>query len=95
MTANQPATRRVADLFSLLRDSLRDVERDYTTGSTRRALVLLAVPMMLEMSMEAVFALVDMIYVARLGAAAVTVVGITEAMLTILYALAIGLSTAT
>ena len=68
MSAQPEATRGVAGILHLLRESLRDVERDYTTGSIRRALVLLAVPMMLEMSMEAVFALVDMLYVARLGA---------------------------
>ena len=90
-----PATGRVARLFSLLREALRDEERDYTRGSLNRALVLLAVPMVLEMSMEAVFGLVDIFFVSFLGAAAVSTVGITEAMLTILYAVSIGLATAT
>lgn len=82
-------------MLALLRESLTDAERDYTNGSLRRALVLLAVPMVLEMSMEAIFALVDIFFVSFLGAAAISVVGITEAMLTILYAVALGLSMAT
>lgn len=95
MNARTQTRGRVAAFLALLRESLTDAERDYTSGSINRALVLLAIPMMLEMSMEAIFALVDIFFVARLGAAAVSVVGITEALLTILYALAIGLSMAT
>ncbi|MEM7763043.1 MAG: MATE family efflux transporter [Pseudomonadota bacterium] len=87
--------RRTRTLVSLLRESLRDEERDYTRGSIRRALVLLAIPMILEMSMEAIFAVVDIFFVARLGPAAVSTVGITEAMMTILYAVSIGIAMAT
>ncbi|MDX1482675.1 MAG: MATE family efflux transporter [Woeseiaceae bacterium] len=74
-----------------VREALAEHERDLTTGSIRRALGLLAIPMMLEMSMEAIFAVVDIAFVSRLGTAAVAAVGITEALVTVLYAVAIGL----
>lgn len=80
--------RRARDFF---REALRDNETDFTTGPIGRALGLLAIPMMLEMSMEAVFAVVDIAFVSRLGMHAVAAVGITEALLTVLYAVAIGL----
>jgi len=74
-----------------VREALRDNEVDFTTGPIRRALGLLAIPMMLEMAMEAVFAVVDIAFVSRLGTAAIAAVGLTEALITVLYALAIGL----
>lgn len=80
--------RRIA---AFLREALADHDRDLTRGSLDRALGLLAVPMMLEMSMEAIFAVVDIAFVSRLGTASVAAVGITEALITVLYALAIGL----
>lgn len=76
---------------AFFREALRDSDADLTTGSTGRALGLLAIPMVLEMSMEAVFAVVDIAFVSRLGTAAVAAVGITEALITVLYAVAIGL----
>lgn len=80
--------RRSRDFF---REALQDNETDFTTGPVGRALGLLAIPMMLEMSMEAVFAVVDIAFVSRLGTDAVAAVGITEALITVLYAVAIGL----
>jgi putative MATE family efflux protein len=84
-----------SSIWEDLRDSIRGVEFDYTKGRLGRAILLLSVPMMLEMSMESVFAVVDVFFVLRLGSAAAATVGLTEAMLTLLYALAIGLSMGT
>jgi putative MATE family efflux protein len=86
---NQLSLWRRATAF--VRESLADNDTDFTRGPVGRALGLLAIPMMLEMSMEAVFAVVDIAFVSRLGTDAVAVVGITEALVTLLYAVAIGL----
>ena len=76
---------------AFFREALSDNETDFTTGSINRALGLLAIPMMLEMAMEAVFAVVDIAFVSRLGTNAIAAVGLTEALITVLYAIAIGL----
>lgn len=76
----------------MTREAIAGGQQDYTRGPVGRAVVLLAIPMMLEMSMESLFAIVDIFFVAGLGAGAVAVVGLTEAVLTLVYALAIGLS---
>ncbi|HLU07055.1 MAG TPA: MATE family efflux transporter [Woeseiaceae bacterium] len=78
-------------LRNFIREAISDNETDFTVGPIGRALGLLAIPMMLEMSMEAVFALADIIFVSRLGTDAVAAVGLTEALVTVLYAIAIGL----
>ena len=76
---------------AFVRESLRDNDNDYTSGRIGRALGLLAIPMMLEMSMESVFAVVDIAFVSILGTDAIAAVGITEALITVLYAVAVGL----
>ncbi len=75
----------------VLWQSLTGSTQDYTQGPVRRAAVLLAIPMMLEMAMESLFTIVDIFFVSSLGAEAVAVVGLTEAVLTLVYALGIGL----
>lgn len=74
-----------------VRESLSDNETDFTVGPVGRALGLLAIPMMLEMGMEAIFAVVDILFVSRLGTNAIAAVGLTEALITVIYAVAIGL----
>ncbi|MFP6681723.1 MAG: MATE family efflux transporter, partial [Gammaproteobacteria bacterium] len=80
--------------IQLIREALLGTEQDFTRGPMNRAIVLLAIPMMLEMAMESVFAIVDIFFVSKLGADAVATLGITEAIITLLYAVAIGLSMA-
>lgn len=94
MLNDQSITRRFYHFFSLIRQSLNGESQDYTTGSIRRAVILLAVPMVLEMCMESVFALVDIFFVSHLGKHATSVVGLTESVITIVYSLAIGISMA-
>jgi Na+-driven multidrug efflux pump len=77
-----------------IRESLRDNDVEYTSGPIGRALGLLAIPMMLEMLMESIFAVVDIAFVSRLGTDAIASVGITEALVTVLYAIAVGLGLA-
>ena len=79
-------------LFQDLVDALRGTEVDYTSGSISRSILLLSVPMMLELVLESVFAVVDVYFVSSLGASAVATVGLTESVLTLMYAVAIGLS---
>src|SRR5438045_6728114 len=79
-------------LWSAVKESLRGSHRNYTTGPIGRAILLLAIPMVLEMVMESVFAVVDIFWVSHLGKEAAATVGLTESLLTLIYALAIGLS---
>ncbi len=79
-------------LLTDLRDAIRGAEHDYTQGSIGRAIFLLAVPMVLEMSMESIFAVVDAYFVGRLGPAAVATIGLTESLMVIIYTVAMGLS---
>jgi putative MATE family efflux protein len=84
---------RISHFFSLVRRSLKGGEYDYTQGSIRVAIILLAVPMILELSLESLFAVVDMFVVGKLGSNAIQAVGLTESVITIVYTIAIGLST--
>jgi len=86
---------RTISRWSDLRSALAGEERDWTRVAPKRAVFLLAVPMMLEMVLESVFGVVDVFFVARLGPAAVATVGLTEAVVTLLFAVALGLATAT
>lgn len=79
-------------LLRLLADAVRGVETDLTEAPLGRALLMLAVPMILEMVMESIFAMVDVFWVAHLGARAVATVGLTESMMMIVYSLAMGVS---
>lgn len=88
------STSNTTKLFSLIRQSLNGEIQDYTNGSIRKAVILLAIPMMLEMCMESVFAVVDIFFVSHLGKHATSVVGLTESLITIIYSLAIGISMA-
>lgn len=81
-------------LFSTFMQAIKGGHEDFTTGSIRKAIFLLAVPMILEMLMESIFALVDIIYVSQVSENAVATVGLTESVITLLYAVAIGLSMA-
>ena len=75
----------------LLRETLHGSTQDFTDGPIERALVLLAVPMVLETVLESLFAVVDIVFVAHLGADAIATVGLTESLMSLIYAVAIGL----
>ena len=69
-------------------------EQEFTTGSIRRAVFMLSIPMILEMLMESIFAIVDIMYVSQISVNAVATIGLTESVITLVYAVAIGLSMA-
>jgi putative MATE family efflux protein len=78
-----------------IREALRGSHQDFTTGSLNRAVVLLAIPMVLEMALESLFAVVDVFWVGRLGANAVATVGLTESLLSLVFAVGFGLGLST
>jgi putative MATE family efflux protein len=90
--ATPPAPEKPESLWRLVREAVLGSHRDFTKESVGRAILLLAIPMVLEMFGESVFAVVDMFWVGKLGPDSVATVVITESMLTVVYALAIGLS---
>lgn len=83
--------KKIIDFIKL---SLGSEQQDFTQGSIPKAVFLLAIPMILELSLESVFALVDIFFVSKLGQNAIATVGLTESVITIVYSIAIGLSTA-
>lgn len=94
--SEQTYTNRASNAFDFIRRAIKGEEMDYTTGSLRKAVFMLAIPMMIEMIMESVFALVDLYFVGHLedSSHAIQTVGLTESVLTIIYSLAVGMSMA-
>ncbi|MGN6438024.1 MAG: MATE family efflux transporter [Agriterribacter sp.] len=92
MTESYNRQRR--SVWAIIKQAISNEEQDYTTGSIRKAVILLAIPMMLEMGMESVFAVVDIFFVSHLGKHATSTVGLTESVVTIVYSLAMGISMA-
>ena len=88
-------SKRFKSFFNDVIEAIAGTEQDFTEGRLSRAILLLSIPAVLEMVMESVFVIVDIYLVSKLGANAVATVGITESMITIIYAIAIGLVTAT
>src|SRR5215510_8511285 len=86
---------RMARALSLFKEAIFGTRQNFTAISINRAIVLLAVPMVLEMAMESLFGIVDIFFVAHLGADAIATVGITEGMLVMIMAIAVGLSMGT
>lgn len=86
---------KLRSFFRQINEAVSGTEQDFTEGKLSRAILLLSIPAVLEMVMESVFVIVDIYFVSKLGADAVATVGITESMVTVIYAIAIGLGTAT
>src|SRR5882762_6304987 len=82
-------------LWSAIREALRGSHQDFTSGDLNRAILLLAIPMVLEMVLESLFAVVDVFFVGRIGANAVATVGLTESLLSLVFSVAMGLSLST
>src|SRR5579863_5115512 len=95
MEATITAVEPQRSLWSSLVEAVRGSHQDYTTASLNRAILLLAVPMVLEMVLESLFAVVDVLWVGRLGANAVATVGLTESMLSLVFAVGMGLGLST
>lgn len=85
---------RLQRVWRVLRQAVLGEEQEFTSGSIDRAIVLLSIPMILEMAMESLFAVVDAFFVAKISVEAVATVGLTESILTLVYSLGIGLSSA-
>lgn len=86
---------REASLWHSIREALRGTHQDYTTGSLNRSILLLAIPMVLEMVLESLFAVVDVFWVSRLGADAMATVALTESVLTLVFGVSLGLGLST
>ncbi|PSL35341.1 MATE family efflux transporter [Chitinophaga ginsengisoli] len=88
------ASSRLGKVFRLFVMAVSGTEKEFTSGNINRAIFLLSVPMILEMMMESLFAVVDIFFVSKLGKHAITTVGLTESMMTLVYTAAFGLSMA-
>ncbi len=84
----------IKQFFQYFKLAISGKEQDFTSGSIRRAVFMLSVPMILEMLMESIFAIVDIMYVSQISVNAVATIGLTESVITLVYAVAIGLSMA-
>ncbi len=94
LTLSHSITHIINSLWTDLREAITGTEKDFTSEKLGRAIFLLSVPMVLEMAMESIFAIVDIFFVSKLGAETIAIVGITESVMTIIYALGIGIGTA-
>ena len=92
---NRQGTETQPGIWHSILESISGTDQDFTEGKLGRAILLLSIPMVLEMIMESVFAVVDIFFVSRLGADAVATVGITESLMTIVYAIGMGLAVGT
>src|SRR5215470_10406887 len=92
---NETVAQPLPSYWAAIREALRGSHQDYTAGNLNRAIILLAIPMVLEMVLESLFAVVDVFWVGRLGPDAVATVGITESLLSIVFAVGLGLSLST
>jgi len=95
METSLAAESQQRSLWASLSEAIRGSHQDYTAGSLNRSILLLAVPMVLEMVLESLFGVVDVFWVGRLGANAVATVGLTESMLSLVFAVGMGLSLST
>src|SRR5258706_10259978 len=95
MEAQEVTAATPTPIWSSIREALRGSHQDFTTGSLNRAILLLAIPMVLEMVLESLFAVVDVFWVGRLGADAIATVGLTESLLSLVFAVGLGLSLST
>src|ERR1700733_7487213 len=93
--AAEPIVIANSGVFATIREALSGSQRDLTEGNLRRAIILLAIPMILEMLMESLFGVVDMFFVARLGVDSLATVALTESCLVLVFGIAMGLSMAT
>ena len=84
----------IKQLYSHFKDALKGIQNDFTTGSIRKAIFMLSIPMILEMLMESIFAIVDIAFVSQVSTNAVATIGLTESVVTLVYAVAIGVSMA-
>jgi putative MATE family efflux protein len=94
MASQKTTSINLRSLYGFFKQALSAEQQDYTSGSIRKAVFLLSIPMILEMCMESVFAVVDIFFVGRIGKEAVATVGLTESVLSLFYSVAIGLSMA-